>query len=275
MPPMPKRLMVALAAAAALFAAWFGFAAWSDYAERRDERTATYSALIDLAGRGEIASITLGAGMGHATAADGTRYSVVMPVTDDLLKELRNRKVAITFDDGPGGLVPQTMGALEAAAPFLILGLLVGGMALGGGQFFGMGRATRIRPQDTKTAFADVAGVDEAKEELRETVEFLKDPRRFAMAGARVPKGILLVGPPGTGKTMLAKAAAGEAGVPLLRGVGVGLRRDVRGAGRRPCPQPVQDRPRQRPPACCSSTRSTRWPASAASPTPIPSASRR
>ncbi|AWK87082.1 ATP-dependent zinc metalloprotease FtsH [Azospirillum thermophilum] len=220
MPQIPKRLVAAAAVVAGLLTAWIAFAAWWDYDARQAEEQATYSVLLDKATQGEVASITFSGGAAHATTADGKRLRALMPVTDEVLKELRARKVAITFEDSPGGLLDQTVGVLEKLAPFLILGLLVAGLAVSGAPFLGGGRATRIRPQDTGTVFADVAGVDEAKDELRETVEFLRDPRRFAMAGARVPKGILLVGPPGTGKTMLAKAAAGEAGVPFFAASG-------------------------------------------------------
>ncbi|WP_207459861.1 ATP-dependent zinc metalloprotease FtsH [Azospirillum sp. SYSU D00513] len=220
MPQLPKPLIVSAIAIVALLLGWLAFAAWSDFAERKDETLATYSEMMAMAERGEIASVTFGADLAHAEAKDGTRYRAVMPVTDDVLKELRERKVALSFDDGPGGLVPQTMTVFEKLAPVIIVALMIGALVMCSGQFLGTSRATRIRPQDSHTVFADVAGVDEAKEELRETVEFLRDPRRFAMAGARVPKGLLLVGPPGTGKTMLAKAAAGEAGVPFFAASG-------------------------------------------------------
>ena len=90
-----------------------------------------------------------------------------------------------------------------------------GGMG-GGLLSIGKSRAKVYIETDTKTTFADVAGVDEAKEELREVVGFLKDPMRFNRLGGRIPKGVLLVGPPGTGKTLLARAVAGEAGVPFF-----------------------------------------------------------
>ena len=90
--------------------------------------------------------------------------------------------------------------------------------SIDGGKAMGFGKARVKQPADEKrkTTFADVAGADEEKEELREIVDFLKQPKKFKELGARVPKGVLLVGPPGTGKTLLARAVAGEAGVPFF-----------------------------------------------------------
>jgi cell division protease FtsH len=118
---------------------------------------------------------------------------------------------------------------------------------LGGMMSIGKSKAKIYVEKDTKTTFDDVAGVDEAKDELQEIIEFLKDPRRYGRLGARIPKGVLLVGPPGTGKTLLARAVAGEAGVPFFSisgsefvemfvGVGAARVRDLFEQGRKQAP---------------------------------------
>src|SRR5262245_57512251 len=93
---------------------------------------------------------------------------------------------------------------------------MAGGQGMGGFMTVGKSKAKIYVETDTKTTFADVAGVDEAKSELQEIVGFLKEPQRYGRLGGRVPRGVLLVGPPGTGKTLLARAVAGEAGVPFF-----------------------------------------------------------
>ena len=102
--------------------------------------------------------------------------------------------------------------ALMVALAFLMLRRLMGGSAMS----FGRSRGRLYAQEDIEVTFDDVAGIDEAVEELKEIVEFLKTPQKYQSLGGRIPRGVLLVGPPGTGKTMLAKAVAGEAGVPFF-----------------------------------------------------------
>ena len=155
------------------------------------------------------------------TFSDGSKFIVNIPENDqDLIKALREN--VKDFDVKP----PKTMlmnlfyslGPMLLFILFLWLFVYRGNAAAGGGKVwsFGKSRAVLASGDRLKITFEDVAGVDEAKEELKEVIEFLKDPKKFQRLGGKIPKGVLLMGPTGTGKTLLAKAVAGEADVPFL-----------------------------------------------------------
>jgi cell division protease FtsH len=170
--------------------------------------------------RGDVEKVIINHNNISAILRDGNRiqtYSVEYP---DLVKVLREKAVQIEAkppDDGPWYIT-----FLLSWGPFILfLGLwffLMRQMQMGGNRAlsFGKSRARMLTEEKKKVTFADVAGVDEAKEEVVEIIEFLKDPQKFQKLGGRIPKGVLIVGPPGTGKTLLAKAIAGEAGVPFF-----------------------------------------------------------
>jgi len=140
--------------------------------------------------------------------------------TPEVLKDLNAKGVNVTFRDPSSGSLPLQL--LGTWAPLLLLGALwffmIRQMQTGGNKAlsFGKSRARLLSMQQKKVTFKDVAGVDEAKEELREIIEFLREAQKFQKLGGRIPKGVLLVGPPGTGKTLLARAVAGEANVPFF-----------------------------------------------------------
>ncbi|MFZ0607458.1 MAG: ATP-dependent zinc metalloprotease FtsH [Xanthobacteraceae bacterium] len=150
----------------------------------------------------------------------GLKQFVTTRVTPDLATALDKHHV-IYFGEIPSTLLTDILSWVLPTALFFGLWLFVirrfGQQGLGGGLMaIGKSRAKIYVENNTKTTFADVAGVDEAKAELKEVVDFLKDPKAYGRLGARVPKGILLIGPPGTGKTLLARAVAGEAGVKFF-----------------------------------------------------------
>jgi cell division protease FtsH len=168
---------------------------------------------------GEVREVTLKGNNVSGRLSDGSSFRTFTADYPDLVKSLKDRGVKI--DVKPPDTNSWLAIVLQWVPMLLFIGVWIFFMRQmqGGGAkalSFGKARARLISDKQNKVTFQDVAGVDEAKEELREIIEFLKDPPKFQKLGGKIPKGVLLVGPPGTGKTLLAKAIAGEANVPFF-----------------------------------------------------------
>jgi cell division protease FtsH len=181
----------------------------------------SFSQFMDKAGEGQVSdvSVTGSEVRGHLKADKSAFHTIVPPNYPDMYKALQENKVQITVKDTQG---TGWLNILLQLSPILILGaiwfFMIRQMQSGGNKAlsFGKSRARLLSMQQKKVTFKDVAGVDEAKEELKEIIEFLREAQKFQKLGGRIPKGVLLVGPPGTGKTLLARAVAGEANVPFF-----------------------------------------------------------
>ncbi len=187
-------------------------------------RTLTYSDFVQKVDSGEVSAVVMDGEQLQVQTKDGQTYVTVKPqgdaLNDQLVTDLIAKKVSVRAErQQQSGF----FSILSLWLPFLILiGIWIffmnrmQGGGRGGAMGFGKSRAKLLTEKHGRVTFDDVAGIDEAKEELEEIVEFLRNPQKFSRLGGKIPKGALLVGPPGTGKTLLARAIAGEAGVPFF-----------------------------------------------------------
>jgi cell division protease FtsH len=211
-----------------------------------------FSEFFSAVEKGEITEVTIQGRVIRGTFRNDERFRTFTPEDPDIVRTLREKGVKISARPEEGD--PWYIALLVQSFPILLLiGVWVfflRQMQIGGGKAmsFGKSRAKLLTENQHRVTFNDVAGVEEAKEELEEIIAFLKDPKKFTRLGGRIPKGVLLVGAPGTGKTLLARAIAGEAGVPFFSisgsdfvemfvGVGASRVRDlfVQGKKQAPC----------------------------------------
>ncbi len=216
------------------------------------ETTVSYTEFLSMVDGESVSEVVIQGQELFVTDVNRNRFKIFAPQDSDLIRILRKKGVSIKAK--PPAESPWYMSVLVSWFPMIVLiGIWIffmRQMQSGGGKAlsFGKSRARLLSDQSEKVTFENVAGIDEAKEELEEIVEFLKEPKKFTRLGGRIPKGVLLMGPPGTGKTLLARAIAGEAGVPFFSisgsdfvemfvGVGASRVRDlfVQGKKNAPC----------------------------------------
>ena len=181
----------------------------------------TYSQFLDSLEGGHVRSVIMTGQDVSGSFVSGDRFRTTAANDPDLVKLLRAKGVAITVVDSPVNS-PSWYSVLTTLLPIILIAAVtiffMRQMYGGGGRMMGLGKSKAKLLTETKgsVTFKDVAGVEEAKESLQEIVDFLRSPENFQRLGGRIPKGVLLVGPPGSGKTLLARAIAGEAGVPFF-----------------------------------------------------------
>jgi cell division protease FtsH len=216
------------------------------------ETNLSYTEFLAMVDNERVSDVVIQGQQLFVTDVNHTRFKIYAPQDDDLIKILRKKGVSINAK--PESDSPWYMSILVSWFPMIVLiGVWIffmRQMQSGGGKAmsFGKSRARLQSDQSKKVTFEDVAGIDEAKEELGEIIEFLREPKKFTRLGGRIPKGVLLMGSPGTGKTLLARAIAGEADVPFFHisgsdfvemfvGVGASRVRDlfVQGKKNAPC----------------------------------------
>ncbi len=220
--------------------------------QHQTETEIGYSAFLSMVESEKISKVVIQGDSLLVNDLGGIRYHVYAPQDSELISILRNK--GVSFEAKPEQQTPWFISILVSWFPMvLLIGVWIffmRQMQSGGGKAmsFGKSSARMLSDQTEKITFDDVAGVDEAKEEVGEIVDFLKDPKKYTRLGGRIPKGVLMVGAPGTGKTLLARAIAGEAGVPFFSisgsdfvemfvGVGASRVRDlfVQGKKNAPC----------------------------------------
>lgn len=248
-------------------ALWFflflmGIFLWHTYENRHPTmiQDFNYSKFIEALKNSEIASVTFKQDTSEIygelksefeSKYNGKHFNIIGNTTDEGYKEVKAMGIVPNYERGENSSLLQSflINWLPLILIVLVFLFIMRQVQVGGGKAmsFGKSRARLLTEHKNKVTFKDVAGVDEAKEELSEIVHFLKDPKKYTRLGGRIPKGVLLVGPPGTGKTLLARAIAGEAGVPFFTisgsdfvemfvGVGASRVRDLFEQGKRQAP---------------------------------------
>jgi cell division protease FtsH len=197
------------------------FTLFQNPGQRASSQDISFSQLLTEVDANHVRDVVIQGPEIHGTFTNGSSFQTYAPSDPTLVKRLYDGKVSITAKP-PGDNVPWFVSLLVSWLPFIaLIGVWVflsrqmqggAGKAMG----FGKSRAKMLTEAHGRVTFEDVAGVDEAKQDLQEIVEFLRDPGKYQRLGGRIPRGVLLVGPPGTGKTLIARAVAGEANVPFF-----------------------------------------------------------